>query len=399
MKLFFIATGLETEADVEEFGRLLTRLRRSAPRCRIITSFTPLFNAPFTPLQFEEIRDIPAALARALEATARSAGAEFRWSASPAEVGLMNLLCRAGRAATATLVHLSIEKGFRYFDHVPDAALDAALKHVEASGIAIAHLAAARKESEVLPWDDLEAGANRNKLWRSFKKAAADWENPPEQLAEAETSPMRLVKLPLPSLAPRELAWWVEIPRENADHPDITIARGLLRNVLQASEAVTRAYSGPLTLVRPNGAFGIALLSAEFKGLTVNPDASFDAASVDPSQFLYLVRLTDKSFDHFAEMLHGRRVSFQTVHHDDHRWLVVGKTFRHRCGITAAGEVAEGMIVFCGSQAGEQVRGGEVLAAYGRSETKCPRCGAKTLNLLKGSAPAGVPECPDCLVK
>ncbi|MFA4945259.1 MAG: radical SAM protein, partial [Lentisphaeria bacterium] len=55
VKLFLIATGRETAADVTEFLELLANLRAACPAGRFILSFTPLFHAPFTPLQFAPI--------------------------------------------------------------------------------------------------------------------------------------------------------------------------------------------------------------------------------------------------------------------------------------------------------------------------------------------------------
>ena len=169
MKLFFIATGLETDEDISELDSLLRKIKSEAPACRLIASFMPLFNAPFTPLQFDQLRELPPDLCRRIERVVKNAGAEFRWSASPAEIRLMNLLCRAGRAAAPVVTKLSLEDGIRYYDSLPDSALRDAERMLNSD------LERARRESNVLPWDDLEAGTRRSALWKSFKKAKADF--------------------------------------------------------------------------------------------------------------------------------------------------------------------------------------------------------------------------------
>ena len=123
MKLFFILTGLEEDRDLAELELLLKSLRAKVPACRIIASFMPLFHAPFTPLQFAPFRALSAEMERALSSAVRHAGAEFRWSAFPDEIALMNRLCRAGRTATPALVHFSIRRDLRYYrrlDPEPD---------------------------------------------------------------------------------------------------------------------------------------------------------------------------------------------------------------------------------------------------------------------------------------
>ncbi|MDZ4199024.1 MAG: hypothetical protein U1E27_07040, partial [Kiritimatiellia bacterium] len=105
IKLFFIATGLETEDDMEELHTFLRDLQAATPGCRKIASFMPLFHAPFTPLQFEAFRPLTADLRRELESAVEHTDTEFRWSASPDEIALMNRLCRAGRDAAPLLIN------------------------------------------------------------------------------------------------------------------------------------------------------------------------------------------------------------------------------------------------------------------------------------------------------
>ena len=172
LKLFFIATGLEREDDLDELGRLLAALRGAAPRLRLLASLMPLFPAPGTPLGFAPLRPLDKAC-RALAETARAAGAEPRLSAGPAEVRALALLTRAGRAATPTLVRASREHGVAFDAGVRDG--DAALleRLLAAAGLDPRRLADELPANAVLPWDDIDFGVSRRTLRREYARARA----------------------------------------------------------------------------------------------------------------------------------------------------------------------------------------------------------------------------------
>jgi hypothetical protein len=176
LKLFFIATGREEESDLAELARLLKSLRAQTPGCRLIASFMPLFHAPFTPLQFAAIRGPTPELVAVLAAAVRQAGGEFRWSAYPDEIALMNRLCRAGRRATPALVQFSLRRGMRYYRR-----LDPAL--IREMECALPADLGAKTPDDVLPWSDVQAAASSATIWRSYQQACREWEAAPASAA------------------------------------------------------------------------------------------------------------------------------------------------------------------------------------------------------------------------
>lgn len=168
LKLFYIITGMEEEADWSEFLSFVGRLKAAASRVRVITSFTPLFHAPFTPLQFAALKPISDGDSVSLEKRMRRCGVEFRWSAAPGEIHLMNLLVRAGRMATPLLVKQSLAGTWRYYNQLPETAIKNPAGWFAGEGINAAALSVAWDEQRPLPCDDFESGTPRSKLWSCY---------------------------------------------------------------------------------------------------------------------------------------------------------------------------------------------------------------------------------------
>ncbi len=376
VKLFFIATGLETGEDIREFGDLLRKLRAAAPGCRLVTSFMPLFNAPFTPLQFDEMRTLSPDLCRWLENVAKGAGAEFRWSASPDEVRLMNLLCRAGRAAASLVTKLSLEDGVRYYEGLPSSALKEAERALNPA------IGRAQRESDVLPWDDLEAGASRSTLWKAFRKSKSDVGVPKPDDGETTTRP----RSPAHSAAsqPVSQSFWIEIPDSSSHHPSATLARGILRGLLASDPAAAKAYSGTPQLHHPPGASGLALLTALFRGAKDLPTALQNPPAVD--ELVFLAELGTPDVRKILDELRAGRIPFQTERHENGRWSVIKKGYRNKSGLWALCECdsAPGLVL-CSSQA-KQLAGfaARVISVFERS--------GSSLKLLKSTSAIQIPE-------
>ena len=351
-------------------------MRTAPPGCRLVTSFLPLFNAPFTPLQFDEVRTLSQDLCRWLENVARGAGAEFRWSASPDEVRLMSLLCRAGRAASSIVAKLSLEDGVRYYDGLPSSALR------EAERVLNPNLAKARRESDVLPWDDLEAGASRSALWTAFRKSKSDVGLPALHGGETTTR----LKSPGHSPASQTVSqsFWVEIPDSSSHHPSATLARGILRGLLAADPAAAIAYSGTPQLHHPPGASGLALLTAFFRGAEDLPTALQDPPAVD--ELVFLAECDTPGVRKILDELRSGRIPFQTERHENDRWSVIKKGYRNKCGLWALCErdSAPGLVL-CSSQA-KQLAGfaARVISVFERS--------GSLLKLLKSTSAIQIPE-------
>lgn len=121
MKVFVIVTGWEEESDLQEFGRLLDRLKKmmEGRRGRPLLTFSlaALFRPPRTPLQAMArpggMARLEHLMQRVLTAV-RQAGFEGRISAGPADAIVSEWLAYADRRGTARLVEASVARGFRY---------------------------------------------------------------------------------------------------------------------------------------------------------------------------------------------------------------------------------------------------------------------------------------------
>ena len=375
MKLFFIATGLETGDDIGELRDLLQSMRAIAPGCRLITSFMPLFNAPFTPLQFDELRSLSPDLCRWLERVVKGAGAEFRWSASPDEIRLMSLLCRAGRSAAPVVTKLSLEDNVRYYDSLPASALR------EAERMLSPDLKKARRESDVLPWDDLEAGARRSALWKSFRKAKSDFENPTDEIAEARAPRKSIPAAPFPTQA---AGCWVDVSESDACHPDLTVARGFLRELFASNPGVAKAYGGGPVIQHPPGTTGLAMLSAQFRGAVNLPAAVEKVLPVD--ELVFLAELETSSIRKILDELRTGKIPFQTERHGNDRWSAIKKGYRNKVGLWALCERdSEPGLVLCNSQARHlEGLGARVIAVFEKS--------GSSLKPLKATNTIQIPE-------
>jgi len=375
VKLFFIATGLEADDDIREFGDLLRELRATAPGCRLVTSFMPLFNAPFTPLQFDEIRTLSPDLCRWLENVAKGAGAEFRWSASPDEVRLMSLLCRAGRAAASIVTKLALENGVRYYDGLPSSALR------EAEGILDSNLSKARREADVLPWDDLEAGASRSALWKAFRKAKITSGNH----SDIDTPETRVPRHgPTVRTASHVSTFLIEVPGDASHHPDVIVARSALREILAANSDAAIAYAGTPALHHPPGASGLALLTAHFRGTTKLPSALQEPPNID--ELVFLSELETASVRKLLEELRLDRIPFHTERLGNERWSVIKKGYRNKVGLWALCErEMDPGLVLCSSKAKQ-------MTGFPARTTAVLEKSGSSLRLLKSTSTIQIPE-------
>ena len=404
LKLFFIATGLEEECDLAELKRLLQDLRSRAPGCRLIASFMPLFHAPFTPLQFAPIRDLPAALERDLAGTVRAAGGEFRWSAPPGEIALMNRLCRAGRGATPLFVDFALRRGLRY---------GAALAPGPARELAQALPAdlAAPDAETVFPWSDLRAGAEPRTLWNAFQQAQRDFAAPPEAApAEARPAPLSSGGAAAGPPAAERIHFWVRVSPAQARHPDHVVVRGLLRNLFAQWPAGVAAYLGAPRLVRPPATAGWVPASAEFRLGTPRPPADPDldwTAPAGAAEDVWIFGIEWPAPGPAAavlEALKRGRIKFQTFRRGADRWHVVGRAYRAKTGLVALRESADTVRLYGRQQphlpgfdlAALPGPAGIVRTLLAPADVPCPVCRGPTYRLVRADAPDSLPACLDC---
>lgn len=409
LKLFFIATGLEEERDWAELDRLLKNIHAHVPGCRIIASFMPLFCAPFTPLQYARARPLPADVARTLPGRIRHAGGEFRWSAYPDEIALMNRLCRAGRAATPALVDFSIRRGLRY-DRRLDPVLIGELARIlpDDSG--------EKDDHAVFPWSDLQPAADPETLWKSYQKACGELQAAPAAEVAAKPVPLRPPPPPTAEDKPAEPVreyFWARIGPEQAGHPNHVIVRGLLRGLFAEWKKGAAAYLGSPRLLHPPGMAGLAVVSAEFKlgsriPAKIHRLEPVDFSGIQEESCLFVVQWpAAQPAARLLERLKQGRVKFQTIRHGTSRWHIVERAFRGKTGVAALQEDAGQTVLYSqanpailehGRAAGD-FPAGTVFAILGKSADPCPACKGPLFTVLKSDGTETPPPCFDCLAR
>lgn len=127
LKIFLIATGLETEDDYNEFREFLTNLNQmmqsSGRKPRIIFSMTPLVRFPFTPLEGEDAPQVQVfhEIVHQVERLVRCRNMEFRSSAELNEYFLSQILVRArGQRLLSHIHNVCSRTGYVYYRDVPD---------------------------------------------------------------------------------------------------------------------------------------------------------------------------------------------------------------------------------------------------------------------------------------
>jgi radical SAM superfamily enzyme YgiQ (UPF0313 family) len=421
LKLFFIATGLENDRDLKELELLLKGIRSQIPACRIIASFMPLFHAPFTPLQFAPARGLSAAMASHLSALVREAGGEFRWSAFPDEIALMNRLCRAGRSATPALVDFSIRRGLRYYKSLnPGLVRDWARVLPDDPG--------EKSLDFVFPWSNIRAAVDQPTLWRAYQKACRELQAIPQAVPASRSPSFRSAASPKTNAKPGELdrlSFWAWIQPEQARHPDHVIVRDFFRILFAGWEKGIAAYLGRPLLLRPPGTSGLVMASADFKRGTLIPLGDESAVHPGmPTERVILGRANPVDIrekpvlfgvqwptldpaEQILKALKQDRVKFQTVRQGKSRWHVVERAFRARTGILALREDDRQTRLFCerhpmlpaNDLAFFALPAGVVNAILAKTDSICPACKGAVFNVLKSVGGENQPTCFDCLTR
>ena len=440
VKLFFIATGRENTADLAEFADLLGQVRNAAPGARRVASFTPLFHAPFTPLQFAAVRPPDRHVMEQLAALAAAQGCEFRWSASPEEITALNRLCRAGRQATPAVVAVSLEDGIRYGSALPAKTGALLERRWRQAGLAPAALDAALPATAPLPWDVLDAGTPRATLWRHFEQAEAGLAGTPSTDSPALNQPTAglgtapaghrrpvpahhtfpaatgapVTATPLPDET--TWSWWIELPPAAAWQPAATVARGWLRERFLTDPTLAAAYRGGVRLTPGTGTAGLARLSAMFQGgipATAGADTATPAAA--NAEFWWWLTWGPQPggsvLTAWEAEWRTRGVKAQRRRRPDAVWLVTGATFRTKTGVAVAGEWNDGSggAALCSGDVRQRLGDAAVrllpapvlTVAAGRWTESCPACGARRWEPVRvtTTAPATLPPCPACLLR
>jgi radical SAM superfamily enzyme YgiQ (UPF0313 family) len=181
LKLFYIITGRETDADLDELGGFLKWLKqvrlRAASAPRVVLSFGFLVRMPFTPLRHDalSLEERPwRAIAGRAKSISETNGFEFRLSAAWPEFAASQSLARGGYRAHELLERLAAAGS------ITDAGLtDSARRALEE------WLAANRPEVEAgrprgfgFPFGFLDDENSRDRLHRQYEKARAGVDAP-----------------------------------------------------------------------------------------------------------------------------------------------------------------------------------------------------------------------------
>jgi radical SAM superfamily enzyme YgiQ (UPF0313 family) len=177
LKLFFVLTGLESDADLRELdtlGRGMTaRLTRSAGRCRVVWSFTPLHVAPHTPLAFRGSGPDPSVLKpirQRIEEIARRHGIEVRIAERESELVPAQLLATGDRRVTPALCRAFVSGDEMYDDSLTANAGRRLLDELAAFDLRPDNFLFERAGDAALPWDDISAGVAKRTLAQVFAR-------------------------------------------------------------------------------------------------------------------------------------------------------------------------------------------------------------------------------------
>ncbi len=171
LKLFFIITGFENEADLHDFKSFIKKLKLAKNNCRTIMSFGFISNLPFTPLQFsptiknpESIKDIKGNLKRDCETN----GFEFRIAQDIEDFLISQHLALAGFECFDVISHFAYSGG--YFDG----------KYINGNKHELLHslrLASGediyyeKDETYIFPFEKIKGTPDKRFLYRMYKDA------------------------------------------------------------------------------------------------------------------------------------------------------------------------------------------------------------------------------------
>lgn len=185
IKMFFIASGRETEADLVECANMLQKICdvRSAKGSKAFVrlSFTPLFGKSFTPLQWQECLpglNLGEDTLRPIVIKCRELGFGFRTSCKRSEIRISNLLEQGDRRITSLLIESSLKDDFIYYGNVPKTEPEKWTARLDKLGLSWNTFFNRKPKDHVFAWDHLDFHISRDFLWRRYEM----WMNYEEEL-------------------------------------------------------------------------------------------------------------------------------------------------------------------------------------------------------------------------
>ncbi len=179
IKLFYILTGYETEADFREFREWLRAFKalrqHTNPGIRVIFSFGLLVRLPFTPLRYDRLF-LEEAHWRPLIGQAHSAcetnGFEFRLATTWDEYAWDQVLALGDYRLSAGLVELA-RQGYCYDQTLPSGAWEVLRTWLETQGLWNEAFWAEKGEEHEFPLAFVRGGVSARFLYRQYQAARA----------------------------------------------------------------------------------------------------------------------------------------------------------------------------------------------------------------------------------
>ena len=174
VKLFFIVTGLENDADIAEFNEFCARLagarKAHSPGTAVIFSFMPLVPCQKTPLIFAPAPDSGRVykIIEKLSKNLSGGGITARSSIGP-KLYEMTAICEyGGREITRALYDLAVNAGFAYYEEIEDRAFDRFIENIKKSGFSFSEFHAEKGPDAVFNSDDREYGVTKKFLYKAW---------------------------------------------------------------------------------------------------------------------------------------------------------------------------------------------------------------------------------------
>lgn len=178
LKVFLIATGLEIDADFEEFRSFLKWFKllydKTQRRPRVTFSATPLVRFPWTPLEFTDGIDAETCgrYVRQIKDCVIRAGFEFRAAASEWEAEVSQILIRAkdSRILDAVIATHSVTGSF-YAEAIDEPFALELRRQLAQRGLDYRRCLAGHAPDFQVPWTAVSPGIERKFLVRMFEKS------------------------------------------------------------------------------------------------------------------------------------------------------------------------------------------------------------------------------------
>lgn len=181
LKLFYILTGQEDDADIDEWIEFANKVevlkKEGGYKTRFRVSFTPLFPVANTPLMFYPAFAALNHGSRSLDrlfAHAKSLGWGRRLSVSGEEPLISNTINHGGRNILHLLLRSHFQDNWRFYGSVAKGTWARWKPRIDADpNIDTDILWGEKDENYVFPWEDIRQGMPKETLYESYKKCTA----------------------------------------------------------------------------------------------------------------------------------------------------------------------------------------------------------------------------------